>query len=70
MPAFPNRYTMYFHRGETSYEFSNLVSWDDEEGTFEDITNEIGMHPGHNLQTLEVQECLWVFLVAWSKSLP
>lgn len=69
MPAFLNGYTMYFHRGETSDEYGELVSRDDEEGAFEDMTNEIGMHPGHGLQALEIQQRLLAFLVAWCKSL-
>ncbi|KAJ4330045.1 hypothetical protein N0V87_010349 [Didymella glomerata] len=69
MPAFLNGYTMYFHRGETADEYGDLISWDDEEDAFEDMTNEIGMHPGHGLQALEIQQRIWTFLVTWSTSL-
>ncbi|KAF2818287.1 hypothetical protein CC86DRAFT_472923 [Ophiobolus disseminans] len=69
MPAFLNEYTMYFHRGETANGYGDLISWDDEEDAFENMTNEIGMHPGNGLQALEIQQRIWAFLVTWSKSL-
>ncbi|CAE7030436.1 hypothetical protein HRS9139_04931 [Pyrenophora teres f. teres] len=67
MPAFLNEYTMYFHRSETADGYGELISWDDEEDAFENMTNEIGMHPGHGLQALEIQQRIWAFLVTWSK---
>jgi hypothetical protein len=69
MPAFLNEYTMYFHRGEAADTYGELVSWDDDEDAFENMTNEVGMHPGHGLQALEIQQRIWSFLVIWSKSL-
>jgi hypothetical protein len=47
---------MYFHRGEAADTYGELVSWDDDEDAFESMTNEVGMHPGHGLQALEVQQ--------------
>jgi hypothetical protein len=69
MPAFLNEYTMYFHKGEAANDYGKLVSWDDDDDAFEDMTNEVGMHPGHGLQALEIQQRLWAFLVTWSKSM-
>jgi hypothetical protein len=69
MPAFLNEYTMYFHRGETADEYGGLISWDDEEDAFENMMNEVGMHPGHGLHALEIQQRIWAFLVTWSRSL-
>ncbi|KAH8702938.1 hypothetical protein GQ44DRAFT_732595 [Phaeosphaeriaceae sp. PMI808] len=69
MPAFLNGYTMYFHRGGFADEYGELISWDDDEDAFEDMSNEVGMHPGHGLQALEIQQHIYAFLVIWSKSL-
>ncbi|KAF2033345.1 hypothetical protein EK21DRAFT_98345 [Setomelanomma holmii] len=69
MPAFLNDYTMYFHRGEAADKYGELVSWDDDEDSFENMTNAVGMHPGHGLQALEIQQRIWAFLVTWAKSL-
>ncbi|KAI1530130.1 hypothetical protein PtrSN001C_008779 [Pyrenophora tritici-repentis] len=69
MPAFLNEYTMYFHRGETADRYGELISWDDEENAFDDMTNEVGMHPGDGLQALEIQQRILAFLVTWSKLL-
>lgn len=69
MPAFLNEYTMYFHRGETANTYGELVSWDDDEDAFENMTNEVGMHPGHGLQALEIQQRIYTFLVKWSRGL-
>jgi hypothetical protein len=69
MPDFLNEYTMYFHKDEAADDYGKLVSWDDDDDAFEDMTNEVGMHPGHGLQALEIQQRLWAFLVTWSGSL-
>ncbi|KAL6157812.1 hypothetical protein ACJQWK_07516 [Exserohilum turcicum] len=64
MPGFLNEYTMLFVDRTTPETYGELVSWDDdEEDAFENMTNGVGMHPGHGLQALEIQERIWDFLV-------
>ncbi|KAL1591721.1 hypothetical protein SLS60_011720 [Paraconiothyrium brasiliense] len=69
MPAFLNEYTMYFHKKGSVDSYGQLVSWEDDEDAFENMINGVGMHPGHGLKALEIQQRLWAFLVAWSLSL-
>ncbi|KAJ4359588.1 uncharacterized protein N0V89_000143 [Didymosphaeria variabile] len=69
MPAFLNEHTMYFHKKGSVDNYGQLVSWDDDKDAFENMINGVGMHPGHGLKALEIQQRLWAFLVAWSLSL-
>ncbi|OAL53445.1 hypothetical protein IQ07DRAFT_562298 [Pyrenochaeta sp. DS3sAY3a] len=69
MPAFLNEYTMMFHDRNTAETYGELVSWDDDENAFEYMYNNIGMHPGHGLQALEIQQHIWGFLVRWCQVL-
>ncbi|KAF2744013.1 hypothetical protein M011DRAFT_409519 [Sporormia fimetaria CBS 119925] len=69
MPAFLNDYTMYFHDRHTPSTYGELVSWDDDDDSFEDMTNGMGMHPGHGLQALEIQQRIYSFLVKWCRLL-
>lgn len=63
MPDFLNEYTMLFHGRTTPKAYGALVSWDDDDNAFENLTNGIGMHPGHGIQALEIQQRIWEFLV-------
>lgn len=69
MPAFLNKYKIYFHTGESADRYGELVSRDDDEDAFENMSSEVGMHPGHGLQASEIQQRVWAFLVTWSKSM-
>jgi hypothetical protein len=64
-PAFLNEYTMLFHKRTNSTTYGELVSWDDDENAFEYMMNGVGMHPGHGLKALEIQQRIWSFLVTW-----
>lgn len=68
-PAFLNEYTMLFHGRNTPATYGELVSWDDDDDAFEYMYNGIGMHPGHGLQALEIQQRIWEFLVSCCKHL-
>jgi hypothetical protein len=63
MPSFLDEYMMLFADRRTVNTYGKLVSWDDDENAFENMTNGIAMHPGHGLQALETQERIWAFLV-------
>ncbi|KAJ6191977.1 hypothetical protein J3E72DRAFT_204991 [Bipolaris maydis] len=64
-PAFLNGYTMLFHNRKNPDTYGELVSWDDDEDAFEYMMNGVGMHPGHGLKALEIQQRIWSFLVTW-----
>jgi len=59
MPGFLNEYTMLFHGRTTPDTYGALVSWDDDEDAFDNMYNGVGMHPGHGLQALEIQQRIW-----------
>ncbi|EMD58813.1 hypothetical protein COCSADRAFT_41383 [Bipolaris sorokiniana ND90Pr] len=63
MRGFLDEYTMLFADRKTPKSYVKLISWDDDDDAFESMTNGIGMHPGHGLQALEIQERIWSFLV-------
>ncbi|KAF2267621.1 hypothetical protein CC78DRAFT_62548 [Lojkania enalia] len=62
-PAFLNGYTMLFLGRTTADTYGELLSWDDDKDAFDNMINGIGMHPGHGLQALEIQQRIWGFLV-------
>ncbi|KAF2469970.1 uncharacterized protein BDR25DRAFT_325730 [Lindgomyces ingoldianus] len=62
-PAFLNEYTMLFLGRTTAQTYGELMSWDEDDKTFDSITKGIGMHPGHGLQALEIQQRIWEFLL-------
>lgn len=63
MPKFLNGYTMLFADRNAPKTYGQLVSWDDDDTAFDNMMNGVGMHPGHGLQALEIQERIWAFLV-------
>ncbi|KAF2867597.1 hypothetical protein BDV95DRAFT_630985 [Massariosphaeria phaeospora] len=68
-PFFLNGYTMVFH-GRTSPEtYGELLSWDGDEHALELMMSGVGVHPGHGLQALEIQQRIWEFLVNCCKQL-
>ncbi|KAB2101763.1 hypothetical protein AG0111_0g9460 [Alternaria gaisen] len=63
MPGFLNEYTMLFVDRTAPETYGELVSWNDDDAAFENMSNGVGMHPGHGLQALEIQQRIWAFLV-------
>ncbi|KAF1836260.1 hypothetical protein BDW02DRAFT_616470 [Decorospora gaudefroyi] len=63
MPGFLNEYTMLFVGRTSPKTYGELVSWDDDDDAFENMTNGVGMDPGHGLQALEIQQRIWEFMV-------
>ncbi|KAF9945186.1 hypothetical protein BGZ72_001585 [Mortierella alpina] len=61
--AFLNEYTMMFTGRNTPETYGELYSWDDNEEAADWLFTQRGMHPGYGLQTLEVQERIYDFLV-------
>ncbi|KAF2274260.1 uncharacterized protein EI97DRAFT_451823 [Westerdykella ornata] len=57
-PGFLNGFTMLFHGRTTPDTYGDLVDWDDGEMIFEFLNNGLGMHPGHGLVALEIQQRL------------
>ncbi|KAF2798204.1 hypothetical protein K505DRAFT_268147 [Melanomma pulvis-pyrius CBS 109.77] len=68
-PGFLNEYTMHFHGRNGPEKYGELVSWDDDEDAFDNMINGLGMHPGHGLQALEIQQHIWRFLVSCCKQI-
>jgi hypothetical protein len=69
MPVFLNGYTMFFHGRTNPKTYGELVSWDENEDAFDNLINGVGLHPGHGLKGLEIQQRIWHFLVSWCKIL-
>ena len=44
--------------------YEELVVWEDDDDAFIYMTTGIGMHPGHGLRALEIQQRIWSFLVS------
>ncbi|KAI9772208.1 MAG: hypothetical protein M1839_002526 [Geoglossum umbratile] len=61
--AFLNQYTMMFTGRNTPETYGELISWDDNEDACFWLTSQRGMHPGHGLQILEIQQHIYSFLV-------
>ncbi|KAF9272569.1 hypothetical protein BGZ68_002299, partial [Mortierella alpina] len=61
--AFLNEYTMMFTGRNTPETYGELYSWDDNAEAADWAFSQRGMHPGYGLQTLEVQERIYDFLV-------
>ncbi|KAF8981883.1 hypothetical protein BGZ46_002175 [Entomortierella lignicola] len=61
--AFLNEYTMMFIGRNTPETYGQLYSWDDHEDAATWLFTQKGMHPGYGLQTLEVQERIYHFLL-------
>ncbi|KAG9319932.1 hypothetical protein KVV02_005532 [Mortierella alpina] len=61
--AFLNEYTMLFTGRDTPETYGELYSWDDNDEAADWLFTKRGMHPGYGLQTLEVQERIYDFLV-------
>ncbi|KAI9868436.1 MAG: hypothetical protein M1813_005880 [Trichoglossum hirsutum] len=56
-------YTMMFTGRNTPGTYGELISWDDNKNAAFWLTSQRGMHPGHGLQILEIQQRIYSFLV-------
>ncbi|CAO3567002.1 unnamed protein product [Mortierella alpina] len=61
--AFLNEYTMMFTGRDTPETYGELISWDDNDEAADWLFTQRGMGPGYGLQTLEVQERIYDFLL-------
>ncbi|KAI8943245.1 hypothetical protein NX059_001267 [Plenodomus lindquistii] len=59
---FLEEHTMLFHNRTTPKTYGKLVR-DDDDKAFDNAKNWAGMHSGHGLQALEIQQRIWEFLV-------
>ncbi|KAK7703128.1 hypothetical protein SLS57_011071 [Botryosphaeria dothidea] len=66
---FLNEHTMMFTARRSAETYGELLCWDDHPDSFEWMTTGKGMHPGYGLHILEMQDCLWDFLVECCKKI-
>ena len=69
VPAFLNEHVIYFSDKDFPSHYGELITWEDSDSAFEDMTTGKGMHPGHGLTILQQQQRLYGFLVKCCKEI-
>jgi len=69
IPAFLNEHTMMFMGRREPEKYGELIYWRDHPDAFSWLMSKRGVHPGHGLDILEIQERLWSFLVECCKQI-